>query len=70
MPSSSVLHYGTSCFEGIKAYRGYDGKLRLFRLQLNCERFLKSSLRVGLPAFDPKELEKLITAFAALEAKH
>lgn len=70
MPSSSVLHYGTECFEGIKAYRGFDGKLRLFRVELNCERFLKSSLRIGLPYFDPKELEKLLRAFVVLEARH
>src|SRR5437868_1390077 len=29
MPTASVLHYATECFEGLKAYRGYDGKLRL-----------------------------------------
>jgi branched-chain amino acid aminotransferase len=26
MPSASVLHYATECFEGLKLYRGYDGK--------------------------------------------
>ena len=30
MPTASVLHYATECFEGMKAYRGYDGKLRVF----------------------------------------
>lgn len=69
MPSASVLQYATECFEGIKIYRGYDDRLRVFRLHLNCERMLKSSLRVGLPSFDPAHLESLIMQFGALEAE-
>ncbi|WAO84558.1 Branched-chain-amino-acid aminotransferase [Fusarium falciforme] len=69
LPSANVLQYATGCFEGVKAYRGYDGQLRLFRLRLNCERMLKSSVRVGLPQFDPGALEQLIHSFVALEAE-
>ncbi|KAL2675591.1 hypothetical protein Neosp_011781 [[Neocosmospora] mangrovei] len=69
IPSANVLQYATGCFEGIKAYRGYDGQLRLFRLRLNCERMVKSSVRVGLPQFDPAALEQLIHSFVALEAE-
>lgn len=29
---STVLHYGQSCFEGLKAYRTKDGDINLFRL--------------------------------------
>ncbi|KAF9882510.1 hypothetical protein CkaCkLH20_00546 [Colletotrichum karsti] len=69
MPTASVLQYATECFEGIKAYRGYDGKLRLFRLELNCQRMLQSSARTGLPAFDPAVLKELICQFAAVESR-
>ncbi|CAM1505921.1 Fc.00g115580.m01.CDS01 [Cosmosporella sp. VM-42] len=69
MPSASVLQYATECFEGIKIYRGYDGQLRLFRVQLNCQRMLESSLRVGLPAFDPAALQSILMQFGALEAE-
>ncbi|UKZ52856.1 hypothetical protein TrVGV298_006643 [Trichoderma virens] len=69
MPSASVLQYATECFEGIKIYRGYDDRLRVFRLHLNCERMLKSSLRVGLPAFDPVHFESILMQFGALEAE-
>ena len=41
-PTASVLHYATECFEGMKMYRGYDEKLRLFRPDLNCERMVSS----------------------------
>ncbi|CAI6097376.1 unnamed protein product [Clonostachys chloroleuca] len=66
-PTASVLHYATSCFEGMKAYRGFDNKLRLFRPWLNCARMRDSNERVSLPDFDPEELLKLISTFVATE---
>ena len=68
MPNASVLHYATECFEGMKAYRGYDGKLRLFRPDRNCARMLISASRVALPAFPPLELERLIKLLLAVDA--
>jgi branched-chain amino acid aminotransferase len=67
MPTASVLHYATECFEGLKAYRGFDGKLRLFRPDRNCNRMLVSSARVALPTVPPKELEKLMKALLAID---
>ncbi|KAG8168567.1 hypothetical protein KVR01_001316 [Diaporthe batatas] len=67
MPTASCLHYATECFEGLKAYRGFDGKLRLFRPDCNAERFLMSSTRVSLPGFPPAELERLIIALMAVD---
>ena len=65
MPTASVLHYATECFEGMKLYRGFDGRLRLFRPRLNCNRMLISTNRIALPAFAPPELLKLIVALCA-----
>ena len=67
MPTASCLHYATQCFEGMKVYRGYDGKLRLFRPDRNCKRLVMSSTRVTLPPFDPVELEKILKAFLAVD---
>ncbi|KAI1270840.1 branched-chain-amino-acid aminotransferase [Xylaria sp. FL0933] len=67
MPTASVLHYATECFEGLKVYRGYDGKLRLFRPNCNCERMLMSSIRISLPSFPVKELEKLLFALMSVD---
>ncbi|KAF2161638.1 hypothetical protein M409DRAFT_28032 [Zasmidium cellare ATCC 36951] len=69
MPSASVLHYATECFEGLKLYRGYDGKLRLFRVRKNCERMLRSARRIALPDFEPSELEKMIVALCATDGE-
>jgi branched-chain amino acid aminotransferase len=66
-PAASCLHYATQCFEGLKVYRGFDGKLRLFRPDLNARRLAMSSRRVSLPAFDDKELVELIKALAAVD---
>ncbi|KAK6217023.1 branched-chain amino acid aminotransferase [Colletotrichum tabaci] len=67
MPTASVLHYATECFEGLKVFRGFDGALRLFRPDRNCERMLMSSTRIALPGFPPAELEKLIIALMAVD---
>jgi branched-chain amino acid aminotransferase len=67
MPTASVLHYATECFEGLKAYRGYDGKLRLFRPDCNAARMLMSSVRISLPSFPPEELERLVLALMAVD---
>jgi branched-chain amino acid aminotransferase len=67
MPTASCLHYATECFEGMKLYRGHDGKLRLFRPELNCNRMLVSTNRIALPAFPPSELLKLIAKLCATD---
>ncbi|KAF4630131.1 hypothetical protein G7Y89_g8011 [Cudoniella acicularis] len=67
MPTASCLHYATQCFEGMKVYRGYDGKLRLFRPDKNCSRLVSSATRVALPPFNPLELEKLLKALMRLD---
>lgn len=67
MPTASVLHYATECFEGLKLYRGHDSKLRLFRVRRNCTRMAQSAARIALPTFEPAELEKLIIKLCAIE---
>ncbi|KAB5554802.1 branched-chain amino acid aminotransferase [Coniochaeta sp. 2T2.1] len=67
MPTASVLHYATECFEGLKVYRGYDGKLRLFRPDCNANRMLMSTVRISLPPFPPSELEKLLLALMSVD---
>ncbi|EDQ89710.1 uncharacterized protein MONBRDRAFT_37018 [Monosiga brevicollis MX1] len=60
-PSSIVLHYAIECFEGMKAFRGDDDRIRLFRPNLNMDRLHRSSVRLALPDFDQDELLKCIT---------
>lgn len=41
--ASTTLHYGQQAFEGLKAMRGKDGKLRIFRIEENAARLQRSS---------------------------
>lgn len=40
--AATCLHYGQEAFEGLKAFRGKDGKIRIFRLDENAKRMQKS----------------------------
>jgi branched-chain amino acid aminotransferase len=48
-PSASVLQYSQTIFEGMKAFWGVDGKVRVFRPAFNAERFRRSAERICLP---------------------
>ncbi|AJD31550.1 branched-chain amino acid aminotransferase [Clostridium sporogenes] len=47
--SSTALHYGQQCFEGLKAYRTKDNKIQLFRPDRNAERMQDSCKRILMP---------------------
>lgn len=59
-PASSALHYSIELFEGMKAFRGVDNRIRLFRPMLNMERMHRSAERSCLPLFDKGELLECI----------
>ena len=41
--AATALHYGQEIFEGAKAFRGKDGKIRIFRLEENARRIRSSA---------------------------
>lgn len=47
--TSTSLHYGQQAFEGMKAYRGKDDKIRLFRPLENAKRFRQSCYKMMMP---------------------
>ena len=51
-PASMVLHYAQETFEGMKAYRTKDGKVQLFRPEMNAKRFANSNKRLSMPTLD------------------
>lgn len=53
--SATALHYGQEAFEGQKAFRGRDGKIRIFRLDENARR-MQASARGIMMAEVPEEL--------------
>lgn len=51
----------------MKAYRGVDGKIRLFRPNMNMNRMNVSAHRSGLPTFDGEELVKCVTRLISID---
>ncbi len=45
---ATCLHYGQESFEGLKAYRGQDGRIRLFRYDENAKRMARSAKGIML----------------------
>ncbi|MCI6894497.1 MAG: branched-chain amino acid aminotransferase [Bacteroidales bacterium] len=41
--AATCLHYGQEVFEGLKAFRGKDGKIRIFRMDENAKRIRRSA---------------------------
>ena len=66
-PANAALHYGQAVFEGLKAYRGSDDALRVFRPDKNAERLLQSCERLCIPAVDPSLFIEAIDALVALD---
>ncbi|MDE6586808.1 MAG: branched-chain amino acid aminotransferase [Paramuribaculum sp.] len=53
--AATCLHYGQEVFEGLKAFRGKDGKIRIFRLNDNAERIRQSAEGIKMEPV-PQEL--------------
>ncbi|KAF8895038.1 branched-chain amino acid aminotransferase II [Gymnopilus junonius] len=66
-PSSTVLHYAQTIFEGMKAYQDPQGNIRLFRPDMNMKRMQTSARRIALPTFNGNELLELIKELVRLD---
>lgn len=62
-PAAMVFHYGQAIFEGLKAYRGSDGQLFLFRPTDNLRRLNDSATRMCMP---PIPVDKVLEALEKL----
>jgi len=51
-PAAAVLHYGQELFDGLKAFRGVDGQVRLFRVERHAKRMHDGAARLCMPALD------------------
>ncbi len=66
-PASTVLHYGSEIFEGLKAYRRADGKVQLFRPIENIRRMNNSAERLCLPQIPEEDALYILDTFVGLE---
>jgi branched-chain amino acid aminotransferase len=69
-PASHGLHYGSACFEGLKAHRGVDGVVRLFRAADHVTRLRRSAEALCLPVPDPELALDMIHGTVAANMDH
>lgn len=66
-PASTVLHYGSEIFEGLKAYRRADGQVQLFRPMENIRRMNNSAERLCLPQIPEEDALEALETFVRVE---
>jgi branched-chain amino acid aminotransferase len=58
--AATGLHYGQEAFEGLKAYMGKDGKIRLFRWEENAKRLVSSADGIKMASFPVEKFKEAI----------
>ena len=61
-PSAMVFHYGQEMFEGLKAYKGEDGSVYLFRPDMNAKRANNSNKRLVIPELPVEDFVDAVKA--------
>ena len=63
---AGVLQYAQTCFEGMKAYTTVDGKVVVFRPEMNAKRMADTAKRLEMPVFPEEKfveaVEKVVKA--------
>ncbi len=58
--AATVLHYGQAGFEGMKAFRGKDGKIRVFRMADNGKRLISTCNGIMMAPLPLEKFEEAI----------
>ena len=67
-PGAVGMHYGQETFEGLKAYRTAEGKIQLFRPDMNAKRHANSNRRMCMPVVPEDMYLEAVKALVALDA--
>ena len=67
--AATCLHYGQEAFEGLKAFRGKDGKIRVFRMDENAKRLQSSSRAILMPEFPVEKFEETVRKVVLLNQR-
>ena len=66
-PAAAVLHYAQEMFDGMKAFRGADGKVRFFRIDRHSKRLHDGADRLCIPPVDPELARAAIVALVSAD---
>ncbi|MDE7403062.1 MAG: branched-chain amino acid aminotransferase [Muribaculaceae bacterium] len=67
--AASCLHYGQESFEGLKAFRGKDGKVRIFRMDENGKRFIRSAEGISMQPMPLELFEEMVRKVVKLNER-
>jgi branched-chain amino acid aminotransferase len=67
--AATALHYGQEAFEGLKAFKGKDGRVRIFRWDENWKRLNNSAEGVMMPTISKELFEEAIKKVIKLNEK-
>ena len=59
-PAQVVLHYAQETFEGLKAYKTKDGRILLFRPDMNAKRMINSNERLCMPSLSVEDFVEAV----------
>lgn len=68
--AASSLHYGQEIFEGLKAFRGKDGKVRVFRMEENAKRFIRSAEGTKMEPLPVEKFCEMVKMVVKLNEKY
>ncbi len=66
-PATMVFHYGQAMFEGLKAYRAADGRVLLFRPDMNIKRTNRTNARLCIPQMDEADYLQALKAIVKVD---
>ncbi len=66
-PAAMVFHYGQEMFEGLKAYKGSDGKEYLFRPDMNAKRTNNTNDRLCIPRIDEGDFVQAVKTIVGMD---
>ncbi len=66
-PSTMVFHYGQAIFEGLKAYKSKNGKINLFRPDMNMKRINNSNQRMSIPPIDEEAAVEAVKTLVSID---
>ncbi len=69
-PAAAVLSYGIGVMEGLKAHRGDDGRIRIFRAADHATRFRRSAERLEMPPYPAAKFRAAVRALVQATAPH
>lgn len=67
--AATCLHYGQEAFEGLKAFRGKDGKIRVFRMDENAKRMQSSSRGIMMAELPVEIFEEAVRKVVKLNER-